>query len=95
MPDYFYFIQGLCLLGVGVFVLLIAIFDSKANKSINKRIDNIHDRLLKLEYPQPKKDAPTIEALQYRMDILEGKHLRARNLGIGLPQPRSKETNGE
>lgn len=79
---------------IGISILLIAISNSKTNKIINRRIDNIHDRLLNLEYPEniPKEERPpTLNELAYRLDIIEGKHLRARNLGIGgLPQPRKK-----
>jgi hypothetical protein len=77
---------------MGIFMLLISISNSKTNKILNDRIDNIHERLLKLEYP---KDGATIAELKYRMDVFEGKHLRARNLGMGLPQPRPREKNGD
>lgn len=42
-----------------------------------------------------KFDQQEFASLKYRMDILEGKHLRARNLGIGLPQPRAKDKDSE
>lgn len=72
-------------------VILFALWRSGRNirstyKSVREELD-----LIEKEVARQGDSLVEINSLKYRMDVFEGKHIRARNLGMGLPQPRDKD----
>jgi hypothetical protein len=73
------------LLVIGI-IILTSVVNQKTYKSVREELSLAEKQIRELHAR-----TADLASLKYRMDVFEGKHLRARNLGMGLPQPRNRE----